>query len=289
MSSDKYSGNSNEAYSSYRETSTNIPVAGDEFKKNESPPDYWASNTVNPDTQYVPTGDTHVEGVGFDEVNRKPFLLKVIGTVVVMMGVLTAMIAWLLTDYDALCYVQTETWVFWVFLFAAPIVCGLTFCVDALVRKFPLNIITLVVWTGLFSMFIAMVATIWVFYSSFYDGSVKKSCNCFLDQDGSMFVPEECINQALGVIAPAGLGTAVIFASTIIITLCGFDIIKHFKIFLIIYFVLSWPLGFIGWLILPFDVYWAILWSDRFKLINIFKYTINLVLPSFMVELSVFW
>ena len=47
----------------------------------------------------------------------------------VMMGVLTAMIAWLLTDYDALCYVQTETWVFWVFLFAAPIVCGLTFCV----------------------------------------------------------------------------------------------------------------------------------------------------------------
>ena len=44
MSSDKYSGNSNEAYSSYGETSTNIPVAGDEFKKNESPPDYWASS-----------------------------------------------------------------------------------------------------------------------------------------------------------------------------------------------------------------------------------------------------
>jgi len=213
MSSDKYSGNSNEAYSSYGETSTNIPVAGDEFKKNESPPDYWASNTVNPDTQYVPTGDNHVEGVGFDEVNRKPFLLKVIGTVVVMMGVLTAMIAWLLTDYDALCYVQTETWVFWVFLFAAPIVCGLTFCVDALVRKFPLNIITLVVWTGLFSMFIAMVATIWVFYSS-VDGVSCSKLSCKW-HNGSMFVPEECINQALGVIAPAGLGTAVIFASTI--------------------------------------------------------------------------
>ena len=109
MSSDKYPGNSNEAYNSYGETSTNIPVAGDEFKKNESPPDYWGSkkklfnflpgschtwhvfrkgslkiylDTVNPDTQYIPTGDTHVEGVGFDEVNRKPFLLKVIGTVV---------------------------------------------------------------------------------------------------------------------------------------------------------------------------------------------------------------
>ena len=40
------------------------------------------SDAVNPDTAYVPMGDTHVEGVGFDEVNRKPFLLKVIGTVV---------------------------------------------------------------------------------------------------------------------------------------------------------------------------------------------------------------
>ena len=69
---------------------------------------------------------------------------------------------------------------------------------DALVRKFPLNIITLVVWTGLFSMFIAMVATIWVFYSSVdgeWCGSKYVSC---VVKNGSMYVPEECINQALG-------------------------------------------------------------------------------------------
>ena len=44
MSSDKFSGNTNEAYNSYGETSTNIPVAGDDFKKNESPPDYWGAS-----------------------------------------------------------------------------------------------------------------------------------------------------------------------------------------------------------------------------------------------------
>ena len=69
---------------------------------------------------------------------------------------------------------------------------------DALVRKFPLNIITLVVWTGLFSMFIAMVATIWVFYSS-VNGVPCSSVSCKPENhNGSMYVPEQCINQALG-------------------------------------------------------------------------------------------
>ena len=44
MSSNRFSGNTNEAYSSYGETSTNIPVAGDDFKKNESPHDYWGTS-----------------------------------------------------------------------------------------------------------------------------------------------------------------------------------------------------------------------------------------------------
>ena len=69
---------------------------------------------------------------------------------------------------------------------------------DALVRKFPLNIITLVIWTGLFSMFIAMVATIWVFYSRYTDDFGNSvPCSCTI-KNGSMFVPDECISQALG-------------------------------------------------------------------------------------------
>ena len=114
---------------------------------------------------------------------------------------------------------------------------------------------TLVVWTFLFSFFIAMVATIWVF--------APYECGCKIsaaNQTGHFELTDSsCVDEALGVIAPAAIGTGVIFFSTVIITLCGFDIIKHFKIFLIIYFVLSWPLGFLGFLILPIDAYWAIL------------------------------
>ena len=123
---------------------------------------------------------------------------------------------------------------------------------EPLVKKHPLNLITLVVWTFLFAFFIAMIATIWVFAPSL--------CYCEENPDGTMSLSlyEPCIDEVMGTIAPAGLGTAAIFVVTIFVTLCGFDIIKHIKIFLIIYFVLSWPCGFIGWLLLDFEVYFAI-------------------------------
>jgi len=256
----------NSSYTNW-EKQTDIPVAGGDIpSQSGAPPMYepypkeYAQSSLDqrqqpPPEQYIPDGTTEVEGVGFDEVNRKPFLIKVIVTVCLQMCVCAAIIAWLLKDENSLCYVQTETWVFWVGMFAAPIVCGITFCVPPLVKKFPLNMVTLVVWTFLFSFFIAMVATIWVF--------APGDCYCIAtsaNQTGDFKLSHSwCVDEALGVIAPAAIGTGVIFFSTVIITLCGFDIIKHFKIFLIIYFVLSWPLGFLGFLFLPIDVYWAIL------------------------------
>ena len=120
-------------------------------------------------------------------------------------------------------------------------------------KKHPINLITLVVWTFIFAFFIAMLATSWVFAPS--------GCFCVHNNNDTYKLSSDwCIDEALGTIAPAGIGTAAIFVATIFITLCGFDIIKNFKIFLIIYFVLSWPLGFIGWIILDMEVYWAILW-----------------------------
>lgn len=75
------------------------PVAGEDMSKAtappSSPPPYHAAppyspdatyvdtgaSHVNPDQQYVPTGDISVEGVGFTELNRNRFLYKVLITV----------------------------------------------------------------------------------------------------------------------------------------------------------------------------------------------------------------
>lgn len=102
-----------------------------------------------------------------------------------------------------------------------------------------------------------MIATGWVFS--------PQECCCVPDQSVSngtetlKLTNDWCVDNALATIAPAAVGVAAIFALTIVITLCGFDIIKHFKIFAIIYFVLSWPLGFFGLFFLPIDAYWCIL------------------------------
>ena len=38
------------------------------------------------------------------------------------------------------------------------------------------------------------------------------------------------------------------------------DIFNHMKIVILLYFVLSWPIGLLGWFLFPIDVYWAMIW-----------------------------
>ena len=82
------------------------------------------------------------------------------------------------------------------------------------------------------------------------------------------------IKKILAVIVPAGIGTASIFFVSLILTVCGFgknieiytflifelDIFNHMKIVIAIYFVLSWPIGLLGWFLFPIEIYWAMLW-----------------------------
>jgi len=70
---------------------------------------------------------------------------------------------------------------------------------------------------------------------------------------------EVCIQDAFSVIVPAGVGTASIFFLSLILTLCGFDIFNHMKVVMVLYFVLSWPIGLLGWFLFPIEIYWAML------------------------------
>ena len=96
----------NSSYTNW-EKQTDIPVAGGDIPaQSGAPPPYepkqYAQSSLDhgepfifrhyywketnsgqqpPAEHYIPDGTTEVEGVGFDEVNRKPFLIKVIVTV----------------------------------------------------------------------------------------------------------------------------------------------------------------------------------------------------------------
>ena len=94
-----------------------------------------------------------------------------------------------------------------------------------------------------------MIATGWVF--------APYSCEC---DNRDKLTNDWCVDAALGTITPAAIGVAIIFVVAILITLCGFDIIKHFKFFAITFFVLAFPLGFLGFFLLPIEAYWSILW-----------------------------
>lgn len=52
-----------------------VPKAGDEFSQTSAPPP--AYNPTYDEQAYVPTGEVNIESSGFDEVNRRPFLMKV--------------------------------------------------------------------------------------------------------------------------------------------------------------------------------------------------------------------
>merc|ERR1711953_152158 len=255
-------GKENEAFDDVE--MSGIPKAGQEFENGGHPPAY---ETPSYENAYVPAGDINIESSGFDEINRRPFLMKVCITVCLQMCLLGGFTCWILLDYDTACFVASNYWFYWVVILAFPIVAAVIGCSDKLMRTSPLNLISLAIFSVLMAFMFAFLAGLWSTAgtncgsTTFCYAADDIGCNGNYTWSKVDYCAraEECIQEAFSVIVPAGVGTASIFFLSLILTLCGFDIFNHMKIVILLYFVLSWPIGLLGWFLFPIDVYWAMI------------------------------
>ncbi|CBY07425.1 unnamed protein product [Oikopleura dioica] len=265
-------GKENEAYLDVE--LNEVPKAGDEFSQTSAPPP--AYNPTYDEQAYVPTGEVNIESSGFDEVNRRPFLMKVCITVCLQMCLLGAFTCWILFDYDTACFISSNYWFYWVVILAFPIVAALMACSDKLMKTSPLNIICLVIFSVMMAFMFAFLAGLWSTAGSncgYYTFCGAADSDCRGKGNGSDYCvqAELCIQDAFSVIVPAGVGTASIFFLSLILTLCGFDIFNHMKIVIALYFVLSWPIGLLGWILFPIEIYWAMIWFETQRRFLLFK------------------
>ncbi|CAG5109566.1 Oidioi.mRNA.OKI2018_I69.chr2.g4086.t1.cds [Oikopleura dioica] len=211
----------------------------------------------------IPKAGAEFQNEEFPLPRLMPFLIKVSLTVCLQMCLLGAMTCWILFDYGTACYISENWWLYWVVILVFPIVACIMACSDKLMRTSPLNIISLVVFSVLMAFMFAFLAGMW----STAGSNCSYDVFCKADEYGCSYgsssskceAVETCVQDAFSVIVPAGIGTASIFFVSLILTVCGFDIFNHMKIVIIIYFVLSWPIGLLGWFLFPIEIYWAML------------------------------
>lgn len=142
--------------------------------------------------------------VGFTNVSKRNFTIKVLLTVTGMVSVMLGMTFWFLYDYSIGCYLTSEWWLYYIFTLAVPLVGLFIFCSDTLTRRWPLNLFVLIFWTFIMSTGYAFLANLWAVNSTTGNGNSCKYAFCAADQahcsSGSSLcrAAEECTANAAG-------------------------------------------------------------------------------------------
>ncbi|CAG5079224.1 Oidioi.mRNA.OKI2018_I69.PAR.g9201.t1.cds [Oikopleura dioica] len=207
-----------------------------------------------------------IEAVGFDEVSRRSFTMKVLMSVFLMMTVMMGFTFLFLFDYNiAYNIYYYQKWMYYFFIPLMPVVGGVIYLSDTLTKQRPCNIITLLTWTTIMSLAYAVAANLWALGGYIKVNGKKVYCHkeirkqekyaCWGQPLGSCTLADRCVGRAAGSMLVAILIILVVIGIGLLLTLCKRDPLKAQKRVAIIFCILLFPCTFIGMWIMPLEWY----------------------------------